>query len=355
LSPQTKTRAGREGLRQKLLAWYRREQRDLPWRRTRDPWAILVSEAMLQQTRVETVLAYYDRFLERFPDPASMARADEEEVLAAWSGLGYYRRARSLHAAAQRMDGRVPDTLPTLRALPGIGRYTAGAVLSIAFDQSQPLVDGNVERVFARLFGLDHPSGSSVLVRECWKLAEELLPERAAGEWNQALMELGAVTCTPRAPACDRCPWRASCTAARTGRQLELPVPRARASTFEVEVEILCASSGKGWLLERRPEEGRMAGMWQFPSREKRTAEGPARLFPRRLTAGGPRAPGAAAVLGELRHTITRHRVRARLLVAEPPSRPATPPYRWVSADQVDGLALTGMARKAWRILRSRV
>ena len=337
------------------MAWYRREKRDLPWRRERDAWAILVSEAMLQQTRVETVLSYYDRFLQRFPTPADLAAASEEEVLEAWSGLGYYRRARALRAAAQQMvaasSGEVPSEPEALRALPGIGRYTAGAVLSIAFDQSEPIVDGNVERVFARLFALEDPAGSSVLGKQCWELARRLLPERGSGEWNQALMELGAICCTARAPLCTSCPLSRSCRARRAGRQEKLPRPKARAQTIEVELEILCAQRSGAWLLERRPPSGRMAGMWQFPTRERASEPGSTRLFPARLSSPSPKPERGAAVLAELRHSITRHRIRARLLSARAPSELPDPPYRWVAPAKIDGLALTGMARKAWRIL----
>jgi A/G-specific adenine glycosylase len=228
--------------RRALPRWYRRHKRDLPWRRTRDPYAIWISEAMLQQTRVETVVSYWRRFLELFPNVATLAAADERDVLAAWSGLGYYRRARALHSAAraivERHGGEFPSDANHVRELPGIGPYTAGAVLSIAFDQPEALVDGNVARVFCRLFELDAPHESPALKRELWNLARRLVPQDGgAGEWNQALMELGATICTPRSPSCASCPLERRCKASANGRVLELPRTKTRRAPIEVELE----------------------------------------------------------------------------------------------------------------------
>ncbi|HUR26931.1 MAG TPA: A/G-specific adenine glycosylase, partial [Planctomycetota bacterium] len=205
-------------LRKSLASWYLAQRRDLPWRRTQDPYAIWISEAMLQQTRVETVIGYWARFLARFPDIASLARAREEDVLAAWSGLGYYRRAKSLCEAARAIvaehGGRFPRSRESVLALPGVGPYTAGAVLSIAFDQREAIVDGNVARVFSRVFALEDVLGSASSQEKLWDLARELLPPtRGAGDWNQALMELGATVCTARDPLCGTCPIARHCLA----------------------------------------------------------------------------------------------------------------------------------------------
>ncbi|HVJ89394.1 MAG TPA: A/G-specific adenine glycosylase, partial [Labilithrix sp.] len=210
-------------LHQALLAWYAAERRDLPWRRTRDPWAIWVSEIMLQQTRVETVKPYFERFMQRFPTPLALAEAPEDQVLAAWSGLGYYRRARMLHAGARVVAQRsgMPADRDGLLELPGIGRYTAGAIASIAYGERVGLVDGNVARVFARIFAIDDDMKRAGM-RRAEQLAEELVPERAPGDWNQALMELGATICTPRAPSCERCPVFRSCRAHAEKRVEEL-------------------------------------------------------------------------------------------------------------------------------------
>ncbi len=347
--------AARARFRELLLAWYRAERRDLPWRRTKDPWSILVSETMLQQTRVEAVREAWTRFLERFPTPAALARASEDEVLSAWSGLGYYRRARALHAAAQAIVSRgragFPRTRTEITALPGVGPYTAGAVLSIAFDLPEAVVDGNVERVFARFYGLDAEAGSRDLARECWALAELCLPAVGGGDWNQALMELGATLCVPRSPDCPRCPLESTCAARSSGRVGELPRKKRRAAPIEVELEILIAERKGRWLLERRPASGRMAGMWQLPTLERSRRDGGTLLFPERFPTAGPSSRAGDAPLGELGHAITRHRIRARLLRASAPAELPDPPFRWCSAEEIPALALTGMAKKAWRQL----
>lgn len=345
--------AARSFLRSRLRAWYRRNARDLPWRHTSDPYAIWVSEAMLQQTRVETVIDYHTRFLAAFPTVGDLAAADEDRVLAAWSGLGYYRRARALHAAARAIielhDGRFPEDRASLLALPGIGRYTAGALLSIAFDQPEPLVDGNVERVFSRLFALDAPSGSPALTRECWALAESLVPRRGgAGEWNQALMELGATLCTPRSPRCADCPLARTCRARAEGSVESLPRPRPRPEPVAVELELALAERRGKVLLERRPRTGRMAGMWQLPTRERPGDDGPSDLFPVDWSA----AMDARGVLGELRHSITKYRIRGVVLRATPRRGPLPEHWAWVEQSKLAALALTAMTTKALRSSR---
>ncbi|MGH7742116.1 MAG: A/G-specific adenine glycosylase, partial [Candidatus Eiseniibacteriota bacterium] len=236
--------------RRALVAWYRRHQRDLPWRRTRDPWAIWVSEVMLQQTQVKTALLYYPRFLERFPTPAALARASEPQVLAAWSGLGYYRRARHLHAAAREVvrehGGRVPGDPERFGRLPGIGRYTRGAVLSMGFGLPFAVLDGNVARVLSRVFALKaavrSPSGARLL----WALADALVPRRSPGDWNQAVMELGATICTPRAPRCAACPVSRHCRARELGRIDEFPPVVARRASIRVRRAVALISRGEG-------------------------------------------------------------------------------------------------------------
>jgi A/G-specific adenine glycosylase len=337
-----------------LLGWYRRNRRPLPWRETSDPYAIWVSEAMLQQTRVETVESYWTRFLERFPTVHELARADEEDVLALWSGLGYYRRARSLHAAAQviveRHGGEFPRTRDELLALPGVGPYTAGAVLSIAFDLPEPLVDGNVGRVFARLFALEGTTGSSELQRDLWQLAGELVPrEGAAGDWNQALMELGATVCTPRDPNCPACPLAEGCRARSAGRTAELPWPKPKVPSIEVALETVVVRDGDALLLERRPASGRMAGMWQFPTVERAGPGGAhSGLFPSELPAGI--RPESGAGLGGFRHGITRHRIRVELRSGRVSGR-VREPLAWVPSERLGELPLTGMTKKTLRSL----
>ena len=335
-------RSKSRALVERLSAWFAREKRDLPWRRTRDPYRIWISEAMLQQTRVETVIPYYGRFLEAFPTVEDLARADEDAVLAAWSGLGYYRRARALHAAAraivERHGGRFPDDVERLLALPGIGPYTAGAVASIAFGRREALVDGNVRRVLSRVFGETEES-------RIGSLARSLVPAEEPGEWNQALMELGALVCASRDPACERCPISGLCVARKEGRIAELPSPKARPSTIEVDAVVLAATRNGRWLLERRPSEGRMAGMWQMPTVERR-----GRLFAK----DPPRGLREEEALCEVRHTITRHRIRAvvkraSLVARTPPSGTA-----WVAEKSLSGIALTGMTRKCLSAILAR-
>ncbi len=235
-------------IRQKLLGWYDEAARDLPWRQTRDPYAIWVSEVMLQQTRVETVIPYYERFLASFPTPRDLAEADEDTVLSHWSGLGYYRRARLLHAGVREVvaqyGGQVPEDAEARRALPGVGRYTAGAIGSIAFDKEEPIVDGNVTRVLARLFRIGTPVGSAVTSKRIWEEAARLVPGVRPGAFNQALMELGATVCTPKQPSCESCPVADYCEARAHGEVDALPVPRPRKSPIQVKLAAVVATRG---------------------------------------------------------------------------------------------------------------
>ena len=333
-------------LRARLSAWFAEERRALPWRENRDPYRVWISEAMLQQTRVETVLGYFDRFLARFPRIQDLANAEEDDVLALWSGLGYYSRARKLREAAQAVvndhGGEFPRTRVEALALPGVGPYTAGAVLSIAYDLPEPLVDGNVQRVFARWFALRDQAGSGPLQKKLWAIAEELVPENGgAGDWNQALMELGATVCTPRDPSCSDCPVASLCRAKELGLAHELPVPAPRKKPTDVALDIYVARRDAELLLEKRPPKGRMAGLWQFPTLER--SPGGA-LFPNEFEGDDPPlTPGG--IQGELRHTITRYRIRAEVRSAEP-AGPLPPNWRWFTPDELEGAALTGMARK---------
>ncbi len=352
MAKASNTQRSGDKARRRLVEWFRAEQRDLPWRRTRDPYAIWISEAMLQQTRVETVVSYWERFLARFPDIAALAAASEDDVLAAWSGLGYYRRARALRAAAQRIveahGGAFPRDIDAVRALPGVGPYTAGAVLSIAFDAPVALVDGNVVRVLARWLGceLEHAAAS----RWAWGEAERLVPSAGgAGEWNQALMELGASVCTPRAPACDRCPLREHCFAREHGRQAELPRAKPRATPIDVELECAWLERRGEVLLEQRPATGRMAGLWQLPTVQLAAGAEGVELFPARYVSEQI-APYGAPLLSQ-RHSITRHRIVANVRAARGQGLRASPPLAWVARERLAGLALTGMAKKALRSL----
>jgi len=242
-------------VRAALLTWYDANKRALPWRATRDPYRVWVSEVMCQQTRVETVIPYYDRFIERYPDPHALAAASEDEVLASWSGLGYYRRARLLHAGVrevvERYGGVVPEDAEARHALPGVGRYTAGAIGSIAFGREEPVVDGNVARVLSRIWAIEHPLGSSASSNALWSHAGELVRGPRPGDLNQALMELGARMCTPRSPSCSSCPVASSCAARAQGRQGELPVPKRKKAPARVRVAAVVATRGEDLALVR--------------------------------------------------------------------------------------------------------
>ena len=251
-----------------LLAWFDLHRRDLPWRRTRDPYRIWLSEVMLQQTRVETVLPFYNRFLERFPTVEDLAGAGIEEVLALWSGLGYYRRARQLHAAARRIAelGSFPSTLEGLLALPGVGAYTAAAVASIAFGVAAPVMDGNVERVLSRCLALGEDPKSGGARRQLLAAASELLDRERPGDSNQALMELGATLCSPRRPKCLLCPLRPGCRAAREGDPDLYPVARVKRQGERHRLVVAVVEKEEGVLLFRRPEDSALlAGTWELP------------------------------------------------------------------------------------------
>jgi A/G-specific adenine glycosylase len=331
-----------------LLGWYDRNRRDLAWRRSRDPYRIWLSEVMLQQTTVKTVAPYFDSFVARFPTIQDLACAREEDVLAAWSGLGYYHRARNLHRGArhvvERHDGRFPKTLEAALAVPGVGLYTASAVLSIAYGAPLPVVDGNVRRVLARLYGLRGASWRKDA--PYYNLAEQILDRDRPGDWNQSLMELGATVCAPRTPACVACPLRSSCRALALGVVHELPEGRARRPSVDVTVAAaLIEKQGKVLLVRRG--EGRLLGrMWEVPqtSLESRGRLDLARELRERH--GLEVAPGPLAV--RARHAITFRRIRLEGYRARLRSLPPRDPerYAWVRPDELGSLPVSSMTRK---------
>lgn len=255
-------------LRQSLLGWYRQSGRDLPWRHSREPYAIWVSEIMLQQTQVKTVIPYYQRWLELFPTVQALAAASQQQVLKAWQGLGYYARARNLHRAAQAIvlehNGIFPDQLTAVMSLPGIGQTTAGGILSAAFNQPVPILDGNVKRVLARLVALPVPPAKAIAF--LWHLSETILDPVHPRDFNQALMDLGATICTPRNPACLLCPWNAHCQALNLGLQAELPMSETRPPLPHKRIGVAVIWDDRGQILiDRRRQEGLLGGLWEFP------------------------------------------------------------------------------------------
>jgi A/G-specific adenine glycosylase len=316
---------GREltSFRKQFLRWFRKYQRDLPWRRTKDPYCIWVSEIMLQQTRVATVIPYYERFLARFPDVATLATAPEDEVLRLWSGLGYYSRARNLQRAAQEIlakhGGVFPQTHAEVRALSGIGDYTAAAILSIAYGAQHAVLDGNVARVLARIFAIKGELREARHWRNLQKYAEDLLDRRSPGEWNQAIMELGAMLCTPRAPQCLICPVSQFCRARKLGITGSLPAPRRKPATVVVRLAaaVFVDACGQTLLLKPRHRPAKLrahddvtalvSGMWHFPMlaiRENPVAEltGMLRRF---LTKPVLARSFRLEKVPDLRHTVT--------------------------------------------------
>jgi A/G-specific adenine glycosylase len=338
-------------IRRKLLDWYLRHRRTLPWRKNRDPYRVWVSEVMLQQTTVKTVQPYYEAFLARFPTLADLGAANEEQVLAAWSGLGYYHRARNLHRGARHVaehhGGRFPKRLEAALAVPGVGLYTASAVLSISYDEPLPVVDGNVRRVLARLLVLRGPEWSKD--GPYYNRAQTLLDPKAPGDWNQAVMELGATVCTPRNPACAACPLRASCGAYRLELTGELPEGRPRRATVDVTIATAVVEKGGRLLFVRRAEGRLMGRMWELPQTSIETPGTPDLVRELRERHGLEVVPGPLVVLA--RHAITFRRIRVEAyrvrLRRDPPADPDR--FLWASALEIPDLPVSSMTQKVLR------
>jgi A/G-specific adenine glycosylase len=348
-------------LRRRLLAWFDRHQRELPWRGTRDPYRVWISEIMLQQTQVMTVIPYFNRFLAQFPTLADLAAAEERQVLRLWEGLGYYRRARQLHRAARicmaEHGGRFPETRDAALALPGIGRYTAGAILSIAFDQRQPIVEANTVRVYSRLLASRESPHGTTGQRMLWSAAEELLPAARPGDFNQALMELGAIVCLPEVPRCDDCPVALLCPTRAAGLQAAIPAPKPRPRTTAVREAAVVVRRGPRVLLVCRDDGGRWAGLWDFPRFPITAAGGAAlrtELAQRTLETCGQRIdPGMQ--LATLTHGVTRFRIalschEARWLAGRA-GRRAGAITRWFRADELAALPMNVTGRKLTRFV----
>jgi A/G-specific adenine glycosylase len=316
-----------------LEAWFRRHQRPLPWRKSYEPYHVWVSEIMLQQTRMEVVLPYFERFLATFPTVEALARATDDQVTAAWSGLGYYRRARMLRdgaiALVERFGGRLPHTVEELLTIPGIGRYTAGAIASVAFEQRAPIVDGNVTRVVARLSGDDSTpwEHATALVEAC----------KSPRALNQGLMELGALICTPRNPSCLLCPLREQCVALATGRVDELPRPKPKKKVRELHIPLYLITDRRGRVLMRRETGPLMNAMYHLPHGD------------RSLFDTHPLDAVTGALLGRFRHTVTTRRIEFAVYAAEVKGRQRG--YEWVDPRELAAVPHPSYVKKALRYL----
>jgi A/G-specific adenine glycosylase len=347
--------------RRGLRRWYRQHARPLPWRETSDPYRIWISEIMLQQTTVVAVVPYFERFLKKFPTLAALAAAPESAVLRMWEGLGYYSRARNIHKAARQIAGErggvFPDDVAELTSLPGIGRYTAGAIASFAFDRRAPIVEANTLRLYCRLLGYRGDPRSAAGQKLLWDFAGTLVPEIGAGEFNQALMELGATVCTPESPDCPHCPVRNCCAAAAAGAQTAIPVmaPR-RAPTRVTEIAIAIERAGK-YLVLKRPPGQRWAGLWDFVRFPCDEPQKPTRgALERALRDRTGLRAAVGQVLAEIRHTVTRFRITLCCHGAEWVSGEIDGEKyesRWVTARQLTRLPMPVTGRQISRLLQA--
>jgi A/G-specific adenine glycosylase len=349
----------RSRFRRGLIAWYRRNARPLPWRKSADPYRIWISEIMLQQTTVVAVIPYFERFLARFPTLADLAAANEEDVLRLWEGLGYYSRARNIHKAARliarELGGRFPDEVAALLELPGIGRYTAGAIASFAFDRRAPIVEANTLRLYCRLLGYRGDPRSAAGQRLLWEFASHVVPHKGTGEFNQALMELGATLCAPENADCPECPVRHCCAAFANGWQQQIPIAAARPEITEVnEIAVAIQRSGR-YLMRKRPTGERWAGLWDFvrfvaDENGRASSSGVARSIRQRtgLAVENPER------IAEIRHSVTRFRITLHCYTAEwMTGEPAdgNGEFRWVTPGQLSKLPLSTTGRKLARLL----
>ncbi len=342
-------------IRQKLLRWYDQHRRDLPWRRTQDPYAIWVAETMLQQTQVKTVLPYYRRFLRAVPTLQALNRAAKENILALWSGLGYYRRAINLKRAAQKIidehGGKIPQEFNALRALPGIGPYTAGALMSIAFNQPYPALDGNARRVLTRLFNVKEE-------KSLGKISTQLVSLSRPGHFNQALMELGSRICLPQDPVCSRCPLAQFCMARRSGdfsrQKSGKALSPAKRRAKKVEWPLVVIRHKREILLRRRPPGGLLAGLWEVPGGERKKREPLKTALTRHLNGLGEKV-SAPSLIGEIRHSITHRNIRAPVFVWTHDTNATKPPltapgWRWVSLASLPRYPLSSLSLKAIKL-----
>jgi A/G-specific adenine glycosylase len=339
--------------RQRMLSWFAEQKRDLPWRRTRDPYRIWLSEIMLQQTRVAAVIPYYERFLAAFPDVSALARAEADRVLAKWAGLGYYSRAKNLQRAAQeivsRHGGDFPRKYEEALALPGIGRYTAAAVLSIAFGEPYAVLDGNVARVLARIGALWGDLHAPGMWRKLESEAQNLLARDAPGDWNQSMMELGATVCTPKSPQCGECPVEKWCRARKLGIAEKLPAVRKKRATVDLTLSaaVLLDPQGRTLLVRQPDGDGVLfSRMWQFPALETKGSDSGAALAAHLQEKFGVPRNGSLAPLATARHSVTFRNIRLEPYLVRVARLPRIKESRVIALSQIRGLPVSNATQK---------
>lgn len=352
-------------LRKRMKVWFSKQGRSLPWRETHDPYAIWVSEIMLQQTQVATVIPYFHRFLDAFPAVTALADAPEEQVLLHWAGLGYYRRAKQLHAASKvirdQWEGCFPRDYDAILALPGIGRYTAGAISSFAYDMRAPIVEANTQRLYARLLRLRGQLTERTIQNHLWRFATDILPERSgSGRLNQAVMELGSQVCTPKAPLCHECPLQSLCPTFAHSEQSEIPSPKpSKVYEDKVEVAILVRDEGCRYLLRRCQAGERWAGLWDFPRFDVTSAQSEDELMTSASRQFSDRF-GASICLSDeamqIKHGVTRYRISLRCFHAsvegsngnpfEPLREEDSPDAVWCSVHRLTEVPLSSTGKR---------
>jgi len=338
-----------------LLNWYHKHGRTLPWRDHPDPYAVWVSEIMLQQTRVDTVIPYFEKWMNLFPDVASLANASEQDVLNAWEGLGYYSRARNLHKAAkitaEKFNGQLPHDLTELRSLPGIGRYTVGAIASMAFGMDEPTLDGNLRRVFSRLFDVDEfadsPAGEKIL----WELAAQNLPKGQAGDYNQALMDLGATICLPKNPRCLLCPLMKICQSRKNATQELRPVLKPKKFVPHYTHAAAVILQRGRVLLAQRPPDGLLGGMWEFPN--GRVNADPAKELTKVLNAAHSLRVKKGEEMGVIHHAYSHFKVTVHAFRCVPVSIPKSKNLKWVKLTDLDDYPMGKIDRRIAQILQA--
>jgi A/G-specific adenine glycosylase len=342
-----------------LEDWFKLNQRDLPWRKTDDPYKIWVSEIMLQQTQVVTVIPYYERFIEQFPSVKALADSSLDRVLKLWEGLGYYARCRNLHRAAQQISdegqGVVPDTLEGLMSLPGIGRSTAGAIMTFAYNQAHPLLDGNVVRVISRLYNVDTDATTGQTKRRLWEISSALLGEaRDAWSFNQGLMELGATVCSRKNPQCQGCVLSDLCKAHLLGVAEERPVKPKRKKPPHYELVVTVLVNDGQFLVHRRPEEGLLGGLWEFPGERAREDESPWEALKRYLQVNLGVDEIKERFLGQVKHSFTHYRMTIHVYLVEAGSfniKRLSGDWRWMTSPEIEAHPFGRAHQKVYSML----